>query len=41
VAMTVIPSKQPEMWASLSCLAVIVIALLIKRLGVRAGQPAA
>jgi L-asparagine transporter-like permease len=41
VAMTVIPSKQPEMWASLSCLAVIVIALVIKRLSVRAAQPAA
>jgi hypothetical protein len=29
------------MWASLACLAVIVIALVIKRLSVRAGQPAA
>jgi len=31
VAMSVMPSKQPEMWASLACLAVIVVALFIKR----------
>jgi GABA permease len=31
VAMTVMPSKQPEMWASLACLGVIVVALYIKR----------
>jgi GABA permease len=31
VAMCVIPSKQPEMWASLACLGVIVAALLVKR----------
>ncbi len=31
VAMSLMPSKQPEMWASLSCLAVIVVALLVKR----------
>jgi GABA permease len=31
IAMTVMPSKQPEMWASLACLAVIVLALLVKR----------
>ena len=31
VAMSVMPSKQPEMWASLACLAVIVVALLVKR----------
>jgi uncharacterized membrane protein YesL len=41
VAMTVIPSKQPEMWASLSCLGVIVAALVIKRLSVRVESPAA
>ncbi|HKE44140.1 MAG TPA: amino acid permease [Steroidobacteraceae bacterium] len=31
VAMAIMPSKQPEMWASLACLGVIVLALLIKR----------
>jgi len=31
VAMAVMPSKQPEMWASLACLGVIVVALYIKR----------
>ncbi len=31
VAMALMPNKQPEMWASLSCLAVIVAALLVKR----------
>jgi L-asparagine transporter-like permease len=31
VAMCVMPSKQPEMWASLACLGVIVAALLVKR----------
>ena len=31
VAMAVMPSKQPEMWASLSCLGVIVVALVLKR----------
>jgi GABA permease len=31
VAMAVIPSKQPEMWASLACLGVIVAALIVKR----------
>jgi len=31
VAMALIPSKQPEMWASLSCLGIIVVALFIKR----------
>jgi L-asparagine transporter-like permease len=31
VAMSLMPSKQPEMWASLSCLAVIVVALFVKR----------
>jgi GABA permease len=30
-AMALMPSKQPEMWASLSCLAVIVVALFVKR----------
>jgi hypothetical protein len=29
--MAVMPSKQPEMWASLACLGVIVVALYIKR----------
>jgi hypothetical protein len=31
VAMSVMPSKQPEMAASVACLGVIVIALYIKR----------
>jgi len=31
IAMSLMPDKQPEMWASLSCLAVIVAALLVKR----------
>jgi L-asparagine transporter-like permease len=31
VAMALIPSKQPEMWASLACLGIIVIALFVKR----------
>jgi L-asparagine transporter-like permease len=31
IAMCFMPSKQPEMWASLSCLGVIVVALFIKR----------
>ena len=31
IAMAVMPSKQPEMWASLACLGVIVVALFIKR----------
>jgi L-asparagine transporter-like permease len=31
VAMCVMPSKQPEMWASLACFGVIVAALLVKR----------
>lgn len=31
VAMCFMPSKQPEMWASLSCLGIIVIALFVKR----------
>jgi len=31
VAMSVMPSKQPEMWASLACLGVIVAALVVKR----------
>ena len=31
VAMTVMPSKQPEMWASLACFGVIVAALIVKR----------
>jgi GABA permease len=31
VAMALMPSKQPEMWASLACLGVIVAALLVKR----------
>ena len=31
VAMTVMPSKQPEMWASLACLGVILVALAVKR----------
>jgi GABA permease len=31
VAMALMPSKQSEMWASLACLGVIVVALLIKR----------
>jgi GABA permease len=31
IAMAVIPSKQPEMWASLACLGVIVVALFVKR----------
>jgi L-asparagine transporter-like permease len=31
VAMAIMPSKQPEMWASLACLGVIVLALLVKR----------
>jgi len=31
VAMAVMPSKQPEMWASLACLGVIVVALFVKR----------
>ncbi|HET7811599.1 MAG TPA: amino acid permease [Steroidobacteraceae bacterium] len=31
VAMAFMPSKQPEMWASLSCFAIIVAALLVKR----------
>jgi hypothetical protein len=31
IAMTVMPSKQPEMWASLACLGVIVVALFVKR----------
>jgi len=38
VAMSVMPSKQPEMWASLSCLGVIVVALAIKR--AMRGRPA-
>jgi hypothetical protein len=29
--MSFMPDKQPEMWASLSCLAVIVAALVVKR----------
>ena len=37
VAMFVMPAKQPEMWASLACFAVIVLALVIKR-GVRQGK---
>jgi hypothetical protein len=36
-AMSVMPSKQPEMWASLACLGVIVVALFIKR--TLAGRP--
>jgi L-asparagine transporter-like permease len=36
VAMCVMPSKQPEMWASLACLAVIVVALFFRR---SFGQP--
>jgi L-asparagine transporter-like permease len=32
VAMSLMPSKQPEMWASLSCFGVILVALVIKRL---------
>jgi GABA permease len=31
VAMCFMPGKQPEMWASLACLAVIVLALIVKR----------
>ena len=31
VAMSVMPSKQPEMWASLACLGVIVVALFVRR----------
>ncbi len=31
IAMACMPSKQPEMWASLACLAVIVAALFVKR----------
>jgi GABA permease len=38
VAMLVMPSKQPEMWASLACLGVIVVALIIKR--AMGGKPA-
>jgi hypothetical protein len=34
-AMCVMPSKQPEMWASLACLGVIVAALVIKRISQR------
>jgi L-asparagine transporter-like permease len=32
VAMCFMPGKQPEMWASLSCLGVIVVALVIRRI---------
>lgn len=31
VAMSLMPAKQPEMWASLTCLGVIVVALIVKR----------
>jgi L-asparagine transporter-like permease len=37
VAMCIMPSKQPEMWASLACFGVIVLALLLKHVLARPG----
>lgn len=41
VAMAFMPSKQPEMEASVACLGVILVALAIRRAGVRGARPSA